>query len=163
MNSQVNELLTGMVMGYQQQLCFYEHLHRVTEEECSTIAAGDLLTLSELLRYEDELVEQVKKLEEGQSRMRMILRQMLPGNSLALDQLACLCEPDVYIKFKQVVGEIKLLLSKIEVQKNTNVVALAEKLQECQDEISLFRRVKNTVGVYTDTRDREAKVFDVKQ
>lgn len=127
LESWVSELLSGMTRVYSEQLAFYERLYEMTLLEQSAILAGDAVGLAELLHLEDEVIFQARQLEEVQRGMREMLQSVLPVRHLGMDQLACLTEPKIYIKFEQVLAALKTTLARAEEQKKQNILAMREK------------------------------------
>ncbi|MDW7651575.1 MAG: hypothetical protein SCK29_02745 [Bacillota bacterium] len=136
MDRQITQILSDLVAGYGRQVKIYKELLHLTQQEGAVIAAGDSLGLTELLYLEDELIGHARKIDERQRCMKQALLALMPGNELGLERLACLAEPDVYIKFKENLLTIKKMLAGIEEQKNENIKVLREKLQHAQQEIT---------------------------
>lgn len=163
MARRVSELLTGMAGVYSEQLALYGRLHEMTVLELSAIEAGDALGLAELLRLEDVLIGQAKELEAMQRELRELLCSLLPAQRLDMDQLACLAEPRVYIRFKQLVGELNTMLGMLEEQKKRNIVVLSEKLSLLRRESLALRQGKQAADTYAGAGDEEGAVLDLKQ
>ncbi|MBT9172553.1 MAG: hypothetical protein DDT21_00939 [Syntrophomonadaceae bacterium] len=163
MANQVSRLLTGMTDVYSEQLALYGRLHEMTLLESSAIEAGDALGLAELLRLEDLLIGQVRELEELQRESRQLLYGLLPAQRLDMDQLACLAEPKVYIRLKQLVGEITAVLGRLEAQKKQNMAALTEKMALLKQESLGLGQGKQAAGAYAGTWGDGAAILDLKQ
>jgi hypothetical protein len=159
----VSELLTGMASVYSEQLALYWRLHEMTVLEFSAIEAGDALGLAELLRLEDVLIGQAKELEAMQREARELLCGLLPAQRLDMDQLACLAEPRVYIRFKELVGELHTLLGRLEEQKKRNILALSEKLSYLRQESLALRQGKRATDTYAGSYEDMATILDLKQ
>jgi hypothetical protein len=152
-----------MTEVYSEQLALYGRLHEMTLLEISAIEAGDTLGLAELLRLEDLLILQVKELEELLRESRELLCGLLPAQRLDMDQLACLAEPTVYVRFKQLVGEITAVLGRLEGQKKQNIAALAEKMALLKQESLRLRQGKQATGAYDGSWGDGAAILDLKQ
>jgi len=159
----VSELLTGMAGVYSEQLALYRQLYEMTKLEVPAIEAGDALGLAELLRLEDVLIGQARELEALQRESRELLCGLLPAQRLDMDQLACLAEPKVYVRFKQLVGELNTLLGRLEEQKKHNIIVLSEKMAELRRESLALREGKQATGAYTGACADEAAILDLKQ
>ncbi len=68
----------------------------------------------------------IQELEEPQKKNRELLREVLPGNSLSLDLLACLTETRVFLRYKKVLSQLAEILAEIEQLKNKNIMRLAQ-------------------------------------
>jgi hypothetical protein len=148
---------------YSEQLALYGRLHEMTLLELSAIEAGDALGLAELLRLEEVLIGQARELEAMQRELRELLCSVLPAQRLDMDQLACLAEPRVYIRFKQLLGELSSLLGRLEEQKKHNIMALTEKMALLRQEALDLRQGKQAAGAYTGACADEAAILDLKQ
>lgn len=138
MDNRVTELLVLMTENYDKQLVLYEKLYKITIVEQAAIEQKDTLRLIELLRLEDELMEQVRTLESMQKESKEMLGNWLPGQQLSMDHLACLTDTRVFVGFKGVLANVASVLGKVERQKDENVQLLSKTLQPlCENPESL--------------------------
>lgn len=122
--SEISDMIIQMTEIYERQKVFYEELLKIAVEENAVIARGDTLRFIELLRMEEELLAEVQLLDEAQKQIKNILLERLPGRRLSMDQLACLAEPRSFVRFKAILGELKVILFSIEQQKSSNILNL---------------------------------------
>lgn len=131
--SSSTELLEVMISLYRQQNEVLQRLHRLISAENQSIQEGDTLTLAGLLQLEEELVKRIRMLEKNLVHIRQLLLASMPTRTLAMDQLACMAEPKVYITLKRVLNELKAIAYEIQLQKVQNIAILEERMALARD------------------------------
>jgi hypothetical protein len=122
-----------MISLYRQQNDVFQQLHRLISAENQSIQEGDTLTLAGLLQLEEELVQQIRVLNKNLVHIRQLLLANMPTRTLAMDQLACMTEPKVYITLKRVLHELKVTVFDIQLQKAQNIAVLEERMSLDRD------------------------------
>lgn len=128
MQDRNTELLEVMISLYRQQMEVFQQLHRLNSAENQSIEDGDNLTLAGLLQLEQLLVQQIRVLEKKIVHIRQLLLANMPTQTLAMDQLACMAEPKVYITLKKVLHELKSTVFEIQRQKAQNIAVLEKRM-----------------------------------
>lgn len=126
MSAKVTELLELLSANYQQQYLLYQKVRQIAQAEGALIESQEMLQLIELLHCAEEIMLRIQELEEPQKKNRELLREVLPGNSLSLDLLACLTETRVFLRYKKVLSQLAEILAEIEQLKNKNIMRLAQ-------------------------------------
>ena len=126
MSATVTELLEQLSANYQLQFMLYQKVQQIAQAEGVLIENQEMLQLIELLHSSEEIMQRIQELEEPQKKNRKLLCALLPGNRLSLDLLACLTETRVFLRYKQVLGQLAEILAEIETLRNNNIMRLAQ-------------------------------------
>jgi len=118
--------LEQLSANYQLQFMLYQKVQQIAQAEGVLIENQEMLQLIELLHSSEEIMQRIQELEEPQKKNRKLLCAFLPGNRLSLDLLACLTETRVFLRYKQVLGQLAEILAEIETLRNNNIMRLAQ-------------------------------------
>lgn len=122
--------ITGL---YSEELKLFRRLLDLVQLQGEAVAAGDMLGLSELLQAEDGIMAEIRRFQGLMRRLQAVLLPYLPVARAGVEQFACLMEPEVYIKYRKALDDLKYMLAQITAQKRQHAFRLAQKARNTEE------------------------------